>query len=327
MKIFWWTSQCFLVLAVTYEITLPYNCLAEQPGKSGIVYEATVPDTLDLAERARLAINGLTRTLDEEHNFEQYFLVRYTADPPYLMHMCIGDLGCTPKYAESLPMMRVMSGSHQNLDVEKRLMDALCSLLDEQDGLYYVPAVDLKKTPWRVRGDYEVAHEDMAAVFGNARMMLAMQAWYQRDGDKKWLDRMAKMAKGLDKIAIHKDDYAFYPEGKVGMEFARLRNSGYKYAEEPKSESEGAEGTVLGYQGGQIRALCHWYRMSGDKEALKLAEKLVNFVPRINSGAMRREKIPGFMDLTMPISPGTFMGITLLCEGYLNMPRSPIVTG
>ncbi len=264
----------FLNAAVCFADT---GRIVRMPNVDGERYEVRVPDTLDLADRARIAINGLTETLDREHNHEQYFLVRYTADPPFMMHFCIGDTGCTPKYAESLPMMRVMSGSDQNLNIEATFMSDLVDLLGE-DGLYWVPRVDREKTPWRVRGNYPIAYEDMSSVFGDARMMLAMLAWYERDRDPAWKDRINAMVRGLNKIAIHRDDYAFYPEGKVGMEFAYLKESGWTYAEEPKSEHEGAEGTVMGYQGAQIRALCRWHIMTGNELALELAGKITNFV-------------------------------------------------
>ena len=40
-------------------------------------YEATVPDTLDLAERAEIALNGLCRTVDPEDDYMMYFHVNY----------------------------------------------------------------------------------------------------------------------------------------------------------------------------------------------------------------------------------------------------------
>ncbi len=78
---------------------------------NGEHYQAEVPDTLDLADRARLAINGLTRAVDAEHDYEHYFLILYMKNPPEMWHTGSGDMSCcNPKWSESLPMMRVMSG-------------------------------------------------------------------------------------------------------------------------------------------------------------------------------------------------------------------------
>ena len=43
------------------------------PGYEGQRYEARVPDTLDLQERAALAIHGLTSTTDPESDYEIYW--------------------------------------------------------------------------------------------------------------------------------------------------------------------------------------------------------------------------------------------------------------
>lgn len=42
---------------------------------AGACYQATVPDTLDLAERARIAIHGLAGSLDPEGIHEMYFIM------------------------------------------------------------------------------------------------------------------------------------------------------------------------------------------------------------------------------------------------------------
>jgi len=265
-------AYLFLQLSLT-------PCMAiEVSSFTGERYEVEVPDTLDLGERARLAVNGMTNNLDPEHEYEMFFLVRITSDPPYMMHFCLGDMAtCTPKYLESLPMMRVMSGSEQNLDVEKNAMETLLSLTAD-DGLYYVPAIDIKETPWRRRANYPIAQEDMATPSGNARLMLAMMAWHQRDSDPAWMERIRKMVDGLAEILIYKDDYAYIPEGRVGLEFSYLKETGWEYDEEPKSEHEGAEGTVHSHHGRLAHIMSRWYAMSGDEKARDTAEKVVNFI-------------------------------------------------
>jgi len=247
-------------------------------------YEAEVPDTLDLAERARIAINALTRQFDPELDYEICEVVRFNVRPPYMYHT-VGDHLLQAKYAESLPMMRVMSGSVENLGLEEKVMKALVSIIAE-DGLMYAPAnrsrIKGSKAEYGVgpppnRG-YPESEEDYSNVYGDARMMLAMMAWYQRGREQGWRNRIQKMAEGLAKAAIYKEDYAYYPEGKVAMEFSHLRKSGWEYENEPAGEREGHEGSIHCYHGGQIRALSRWYSMSGDSISLELARKLVNFV-------------------------------------------------
>ena len=97
-------------------------------------YQAVVPDTLDLAERAALALNGLGGTSDPAmgglHYFHQYFVCR----PPYMNHHG-ADTTCTPKYMESFPMMRLMCGS--GLYAERELVQRQMLVGQIADGLYW----------------------------------------------------------------------------------------------------------------------------------------------------------------------------------------------
>ncbi len=239
-------------------------------------YEATVPDTLDLAERAAIAINGLGGTIDPEHGHDQYFYVRYRAQPPYMSHMAF-DHDCTPKFAESFPFMRLMSGADQHIETEQALMSSLVSKISPDDGLYY--AIYGPDRPWHSMGHrgYANVHEDYANVAGNGRMLRAMVAWRERDGDPAWDDRIRAMARGLERIAIHKDNYAYYPDGGFAAAFSYPR-SGWLRTDEPQTEVESGEGSVVAYHGHQLLGLSWWYQISGDEYALAFATKLANFI-------------------------------------------------
>src|SRR5689334_17928152 len=51
----------------------------EYPGQS---YDALVPATLDLAERAKLALNALTEMVNPNMDYEYYTMVNHLEDPP-----------------------------------------------------------------------------------------------------------------------------------------------------------------------------------------------------------------------------------------------------
>ena len=92
-------------------------------------YECLAPDTLDLAERARLAINALTGTLDPDHKYEVFQLCGVGGECSYFVHENTGLPTINPKYAEALPMMRMMTGSTQNLDDQNAMMEIVLSLI------------------------------------------------------------------------------------------------------------------------------------------------------------------------------------------------------
>ncbi len=102
----------------------------------GTRYRATVPDTLDLAEQARLAINALTGHLEPKKNYAVYQSFTFAANPQ------LGGLtwNLPAKDARVLPMLRAMAGSTQNMDIESGLMRALLAQIGK-DGLAYSPIV------------------------------------------------------------------------------------------------------------------------------------------------------------------------------------------
>lgn len=247
-------------------------------------YEATVPNTLDLAERAELALNGLGGTVDPEREYNMYFWIHYYARPPYMMHWGF-DGTCDPKFAESFPLMRTITGSKTHVEAEAGLMAALVRRLSAEDGLYY--SVATLNRPWHALGHkgYAAVAEDFANVAGNGRMLRTMVTWYERDSDPAWAALIRALARGLDRIAIHVDGYAYYPDGGFGEAFSHPR-SGWQHTHEPLGPHEGGEGDVVSYHGHQVQGLARWYQLSGDESVLDLARKLTNFMiqPRFWGG-------------------------------------------
>ncbi|MBZ5563624.1 MAG: hypothetical protein LAP13_14540 [Acidobacteriia bacterium] len=250
---------------------------ARSPRPSQGTYAATAPETLDLSDRAAIALNALSGTLDPENKYEMYFGATFVANPPYMFHETTGLPTNNPKYAESFPMMRVMSGSDRFLDIEKGMMDAMLSLI-AKDGLYYSPA--LSSRPWN-KDLYPgpESNEDFANVYGNSRLLLAFMAWMQYDPAGPWEEKAAGIARALSRIAVRKDDYAYYPDSRIGEAFSYPK-SGWRNTDEPEVEAMGAEGSMFVYHSGPIRALTRWYLVSGDKQALETATRVVRFVTK-----------------------------------------------
>ena len=236
-------------------------------GIEGERYVADVPDTLDLAERARIAVNVLTRGVAPEKHHAVWQNMVFSARPPYLGWP---NLDIAPKYLESLPMMRVMCGSQWNTDIERSMMEAQLSLVGE-DGLHYNPPED----DWA--GAYPLL---------NGRLMLAMSYWHQRDRDSAWLRMVERTAERLRAIAIYRGDYAYYPPeagytAEGGWRFTTRKGKAffdYHPPDEPARDQQGIEGGIKENEGNPVRALVRWYEMSGDEKALGLAGKLVTFM-------------------------------------------------
>ncbi len=88
-------------------------------------YEATVPDTLDLVERAEYAINAMTGALDPEHDYEYMWQVWFA--PLKLVRHAATWWDSSPRAGWTLPLMRIMSGSEHNLDIEDKMVESMLS--------------------------------------------------------------------------------------------------------------------------------------------------------------------------------------------------------
>ncbi len=247
---------------------------ASYPGKR---YEATVPDSLDLADRAALAINGIGGTIDPGLDYQMFFRVYYACKTPFMQHES-SDVSCDPKYAESFPMMRVMCGSDQYADIEEAQRAELVSRI--KDGLYW-DFFDPKR-PWRTtfegpQFDGVPREEDTSPPCGDGRMLRVLVTWRELDGDSRWDKLIHELVQGLRRIAIDHGDYSFYPKGGFGIPFSYPR-SGWLKTDEPGLKDGVVIGDgILDQHAHQIQGIARWYRMSGDSKALDLAARLTRF--------------------------------------------------
>ena len=150
-------------------------------------YQATVPDTLDLAERAALAVNALTGTLDPNRGYEAAHCVSMHARPAHLSYR--GGFLCHPKVVHVLPEMRLMSGSTLRADYDVKALDYSLGQV-EQDGIYWL---QVDKNP----ANKDIFKVDFHCPVTNCRLMIALMERYLLDGDSRWMDITGRMADGI----------------------------------------------------------------------------------------------------------------------------------
>jgi hypothetical protein len=259
-------------------------------------YDAEVPDTLDLAERARLGVNALLGVLDPGRRFQPHQCQRHYRRPPVLSPEPGGylfDCGneMWGKHAEALAEMRLMSSSDQEPGLDGDSLRGMVSCI-EDDGLFYSYAK-------KVDGDRLSDGDDFSDLLGGARVLLALVAKHQVDADPAWLRHAARLAEGFKRHAVQRRDYAYYPDGHVGGAVSRPR-SGWKSDAEPAGTNLAdtrnwyeCASNVLFSHGGIVQALCRWHRTSGDRAARELAGRIAQFmlqprfwVPEAGPGAV-----------------------------------------
>jgi hypothetical protein len=261
----------------------------------GARYEDRVPDTLDIAERAKLGINCLTGITDPKADCEIFVAVDFFRNPPVMGHEFGDWCQNVEGMIESLPLLRIASGSDLNSNVDRVWMEGLLKSVGP-DGLVYYP---LNGTPWarlncvwlspvwKADGSSTNALDKSVTQITNPglwpRAIAAMSIYYLRDKNPMWKQTIERMVQGMSALASDEGDYAFFPAG------------GY----EPNRKFSGSWGAAelvmpIGYlalDGGNSRAiqgLAQYYRLTGYEPARVLAEKLVKFI-RFRSDAFDGE--------------------------------------
>ena len=238
----------------------------EIPQYKGERYDDTVPATLELADMARLALNGLTGPNDHERGEELYFVVNWFTNPPVMCHEF--SSGCQSKFLGPLVLNRLISGSSAHLDIERRMIEAWLKGID-QDGLYHSP---LRGRPWHNHG-FEgsswggtrrwteaeaLAENAKEPAWGGGsltpRLLEAMMIYAQRDPNPLWRETMRKMVHNGAKGLVDRGEWGYFGSPN-----------------QPPSGFNAADGWT-----GQ--ALAQYYRLTGDPLARDTCRKFVYFL-------------------------------------------------
>jgi hypothetical protein len=252
----------------------------EIPPYRGVQYEDTVPDTLDIAERAKLGINLLTSITDPNADYEVYWLVDFSRNPPVMIHDFNDWVMNGEGLMEALPLLRHATGSSLNDQVDPVWMKSLLQSIGP-DGLIYLP---LKGRPWsRISaplnyvepvwapdgkklsiGDSSITQ--IASPFTCQRMIGTMTLYYLRDQNPMWKSSIEQMIQHLSTFAVAREDYAYLPAGSVEP------NSRYGSGEMPSGFMAEETSARL------IQGLARYHRLSGYEPARELAGKLTRYV-------------------------------------------------
>jgi hypothetical protein len=236
----------------------------------GSWYKATVPETLDLAERADLSLNVMLGNIDPNNEYSVFQGFRFDTNPP---QPGSPSWNMVPKNIRALPSLRVMCGADRGLDLERDIMKKVLSQIGE-DGLLYYP----------VTGSDTVS-QGTSYPLSNGLVALAMVTWYERDKNPEWLKWIRLVSKGTERIAIKREDRAYLPlesgYGHDGQWHWTARGKAvtpYTPPDEPVLDWQGIEGAVKFESAGPLRAFLRCYQYTGDTESLEMAAKFGRFM-------------------------------------------------
>jgi len=261
----------------------------EVPGYRGERYRAMVPDTLDLQDMAAWGVNGLTSSNNPDVDYEAYWGAEFGTNPLRMANGFDGGI-CQMKYLESLPLLRIVSGSTQNQMVDRRWMEMLLHMQGE-DGLLYTP---VKGRPWWGSGlaflfipaPYygklaagELEHY-VCPVW--ARTLAAIMLYHRRDGGTLWKELAERYVDGLTALAVDKGRYAFFAPTPIYAEKGcRELADNIDLPEDLKQMMQPLDPVdtwVFSHLFMVLKALSHVYRETGYKPALTLLGKIVNYL-------------------------------------------------
>lgn len=251
------------------------------PTAKGSRYTDTIPDTLDIAERAELCINTMTSITDGNADDEVYWLATFYQNPPVMRHDFSDWVQSVEGMMEALPLMRVATGSTKNIEVDATWMRVQLKTVGT-DGLVYIP---LRGRPWSLQSvprTYEepvwnadgatVAINDpsvaqLGSVESTHRAISTMTVYYLRDKNPIWKAAIEKMILRLSEIVVDRGDYACFPAGSF------LPGGRYS-ADAPMPTGIMAEEL----SGRIIQGLAQYYQATGFEPALRLGGKLTNYL-------------------------------------------------
>jgi len=176
-------------------------------------YEVTVPDTLDLAERASVAVNGLTETTYEPANYEVYSVFSPLSNPPSMTLLCWME-PWEEGWIEATARNRLMSGSEQNVHVDQRWMEVALKL-QGPDGLLYTP---LKGRPWALDG-FQVPKSTAIKYSAGTQvlqpylcgcMLRTLAVYAKKDPNGPWKESARRLIDGLNDLAVVDGEYAYF---------------------------------------------------------------------------------------------------------------------
>ena len=190
-------SICIIILslsAVDARAADPDVISREAITPKGERYWAVVPDTLDLAERARLMVHGLTSFLEPD-TFTPYCHGFFNLQPPFQTdYFSVGAM-CWGKIAEAMIMTRLMSGSMENLDIEEQSLRGMIAFIDEDinvtpESCIMLALMDLhqlRPDPALVKTMAEIAeiHRQRAKISGDMAYTYGGPPTYLADFDNK----------------------------------------------------------------------------------------------------------------------------------------------
>lgn len=238
----------------------------------------TIPDTVDLANHARLALQGLSNMIDVDNDYYMWFAGWLDSRQPHFSHSS-SDYACTIKILEAMPLLRAACGDESHLDIEQGILEQHLRMIDPNDGIPYAPWSE--KRPWHAGHfafGYEGSKDDWCWAGLPGLYLRTLSGWMAARGESWMEEAIHKLVGGVEKMLVFKEDYAYFPDAGIGLHQYAYPRSGWTHDREPEGEQVCCEGSELDTQARTLHGLSAWYAISGDTKARKLMDAQTKFI-------------------------------------------------
>ena len=235
---------------------------------TGDRYTQLVPDTLDIAEMATLAIHAITEITNPEMDYEWYTRTLHYRRPPVMVQTG-NTVNCQYKVMEALALLRYVSGSNENLQVDQRWKEVALHLIGP-DGLAYWP---VQGRAWGepgegytlpMLGDQSRGQYCTPGFMG--RLVSLLGIYSMKDDDAVWEVQAKQMVDRLHELVVDKGDYASLPAASIAP------------GATVGPDAAMSTGTWASLNGWLIEGLAHHAKATGYEPSRTLALKLARFV-------------------------------------------------
>lgn len=219
------------------------------------------PDTLDLEDRAKEAINAMLGIADDMYEYIPFFNGNLMARPAYMVHGN-WDFGSSHgRLVDSLILARFMCNIAAESEIEKHYRSNLLSFFRE-DGLSYRRNTFDEETIKEHQSEYV----DSASMIDQRAVIMGLTTWYLTTGDEKVKTYADRLCAALKRIARKERECWYYPASE------------YTPRGWPSFDAVHTRLTVdpAAMWGRQIGPLLKYHILTGNKDAYELAERFAS---------------------------------------------------
>ena len=232
---------------------------------------AQAPNTLDLVERARYAINAMTRSTNPKAEYAVYFTGVLHRNPPTLLRA----IPLYGKFMEGLALLRIMTSG----DFDTRPSSQPKSFNQHVDII------------WREALLRKLREQELTLVGAEGGRQLAWLAiQYRQTKDAIWKELGDAVIQRALETTVHQDDYCYFPQDSEGTMPSRW----------------GAT-----YQGWTLQGVTQYYIATGSEAALELAGKLARYLKDHSGIFDSNGRFLARHDVDVPLNPPSTLGPAL----------------